>query len=163
MIKIKHTGFIGVLNYIIISFLEIRSSNFRKSKTTLLLFILLLISFRFGFVKRQLLHVLQYLLRLISEIDLEIPLQKDAVEALVAASKFGEINNRKDLFKITAELYKDPEQTVTQAMIVHRDSVLLRFGRKISESQSIIQEFLGRLFTQPNPRLHSLLGLLHLS
>jgi hypothetical protein len=54
------------------------------------------------------------------------------VEALVAASKFGEMSNRKDLLKIAAELHKDPEQTDTQAMIVHRDSVLLRLCRKIS-------------------------------
>jgi hypothetical protein len=48
-------------------------------------------------------------------------------------------------------------------MIVHKDSVLLRLCREISESQRVIQEFLDRPFTQPNPRLHSLLGLLHLS
>jgi hypothetical protein len=62
MIKIERTGFIGVLNYIIMSFLEIRSSNLYKSKTTLPLFILPLTSFRFGFIGRQLLHVLQHLL-----------------------------------------------------------------------------------------------------
>jgi len=89
MIKIERTGFIGVLNCVVMSFLEIRSSNLRKSETTLASFILLLTSFRFGFVGRQLLHVLQHLLRLISEIDLEIPPRKDAVEALVAALNSG--------------------------------------------------------------------------
>ena len=137
--------------------------NLHKSETMLPLFILLLTSFRFGFVGKQLLHILQHLLRLISEIDLEISLRKDAVEALVAASKFREMSNQKDLLKIAAELHKDPKQTDTKAMIVHRDSVLLRLCRKISESQRVIQEFLDRPFTQPNPRLHSLLGLLHLS
>ena len=57
IIKIKYTRFIGVLNYIVMSFLEIRSSNLCKSKTTLPLFILPLTSFRFGFVGKQLLHV----------------------------------------------------------------------------------------------------------
>lgn len=58
IIKIKRTGFIRVLNCVIMSFLEIRSLNLRKSKTTLLSFILLLIFFRFGFVEKQLLYVL---------------------------------------------------------------------------------------------------------
>jgi hypothetical protein len=80
------------------------------------------------------------------------------MEALIAASKFGEMSNRKDLLKIAAELHKDPEQTVTQAIIIYRESVLLCLCRKISESQSVIQEFPDRPFTQPNPRLHSLLG-----
>jgi tetratricopeptide (TPR) repeat protein len=145
------------------SFLEIRSSNLRKLETMLPLFTLPLISFRFGFVGRQLLHVLQHLLRLILEMDLEILASKDAVEALVAASKFGNMSDREDLLKFAAKLQKDPQQKDTQAMIVHRNSVLLRLCKKISDSQCVIQEFLDRPFIQPNPRLHSLLGLLHLS
>ena len=78
--------------------------------------------------------------------DLEVPAKKDAMEALVAASKFGKMSSRKDLLKIVAELHKDPEQTDTQAMIVHRESVLLRLGGKPSESQRVIQEFLDRPF-----------------
>jgi hypothetical protein len=81
------------------------------------------------------------------------------MEALVAASRFGETRNQKDLLKIAAELYKDLKQTDSKAMIVHRNSVLLRLCRKISEPQRVIQEFLDRPLTQPNPRLHSLLGL----
>lgn len=140
-----------------------RSSNLRKPETTLLSFIPSLTSFRFGSVGKQLLHVLQHLLRLYAEIDLEIPSRKDTVETLVAASKFGEMSIRKYLLKAAAELHKDPEQTDTQAMIVHRESVLLRLCRKVSDSQRVIQRFLDRPFTEANPRLHSLLGLLHLS
>ncbi len=145
------------------SFLEIRSWNLRKLETMLPLFTLPLTSFRFGFAGRQLLHVLQHLLQLISQMDLEILASKDAVEALVAASKFGDMSNRKDLLRFAAKLHRDPQQEDTQAMIVHRNSVLLRLCKKIPESQCVIQEFLDRPFTQPNPRLHSLLGLLHLS
>jgi hypothetical protein len=85
------------------------------------------------------------------------------VEALVAASKFGEMSNRKYLLKIATELHKDLELTDIQALIVHRESVLLRLCHKISDSQRVIQPFLDRPFTETNPRLHSLLGLLHLS
>jgi hypothetical protein len=116
------------------SFLEIRSLNLRKLETMLPLFTLPLISFRFGFVGRQLLYVLQHLLRLILEMDLEILVSKDAVEALVAASKFGNISDREDLLKFAAKLQKDPQQKDTQAMIVHTNSVLLRLCKKISES-----------------------------
>ena len=85
------------------------------------------------------------------------------MEAVVAASKFGDMSNRKDLLKIAAKLHEDPELADTQAMIVHRQSVLLRLCKKTTESQGLIQQFLNRPFTRISPRLHSLLGLLHLS
>ncbi|KAG9240414.1 hypothetical protein BJ878DRAFT_483873 [Calycina marina] len=117
----------------------------------------------FGSVGKQLLHVLQHLLRLYGEAGLEIPPRKDAVEALIAASKFGVMSNRKYLLSIAGELQKDPEQTHLRAMIVHRESVLLRFSKKISDSQRVIQQFLDCPFPVANTRLHCLLGFLHLS
>jgi uncharacterized protein HemY len=73
------------------------------------------------------------------------------------------MSNRKYLLSIAGELQKDPEQTDLRAMIVYRKSVLLRFSKKISDSQRVIQQFLDRPFPVANPRLHCLLGLLHLS
>jgi tetratricopeptide (TPR) repeat protein len=85
------------------------------------------------------------------------------VEALVATSKFGGMSNRKYLLSRAAELQKDPQQTDLRAMIVYRESVLLRFSKKIPESQRAIQQFLDRPFTGATPRLDCLIGLLHLS
>lgn len=122
MIKIKGIGFVGGLNCVVMSSLEIRSLNLRKSELIFPSFIPHLTSCRFTFVGRQLLHVLQHLLRLISEMGLEISAPKDIVEALVAASQFGEMSNRKYLLMIAAKLCKDPEQMDTQTMIqVRRD------------------------------------------
>jgi len=122
-----------------------------------------LTSCSFGHVGRHMLHVLQHLLRLHSEPDLQISPTRDIVEALVAASKFGTMSTRKTLLKTAAELQNDRKQLDTQAMIVHRQSVLLRLCKKVSESQRIIREFLDSPFIQPNPKLTSLLGLLHVS
>ena len=85
------------------------------------------------------------------------------MEALVAASKFGGMSNRRYLLSVASELQKDPEQTDLRAMIVYRESVLLRFSKKISESQRAIQQFLDCPFTVATPRLQCLVGLLHLS
>jgi hypothetical protein len=48
---------------------------------------------RFGTITKQLLPALQYLLRLYEKTNPEIPPRKDAVEALVDASKFGGMSN----------------------------------------------------------------------
>ena len=89
--------------------------------------------------------------------------RKDVVETLVAASKFGEMSSQQHLLTIAARLQKDLKQADLQVMIVHRQSVLLRLSKNISGSQRVIQEFLDQPQIQPNPKLHSLLGLLHLS
>ncbi|KAH8674440.1 hypothetical protein BGZ60DRAFT_404034 [Tricladium varicosporioides] len=117
----------------------------------------------FEFVGRQLLHVLKHLLRLYENTHLKIPLRRDAVEALVSASKFGGMSDRKYFLKIATDLQKDLQQTDIQAMVVHRESVLLRLNKEISNSRRVIEQFLDRPLTEVNPRLHSLLGLLHLS
>jgi len=85
------------------------------------------------------------------------------VEALVAASEFGGMSNRRYLLSIAAELQKDPKQTDLRAMVVYRESVLLRFSKKISDSQRAIQQFFDRPFALATPKLHCLIGLLHLS
>jgi tetratricopeptide (TPR) repeat protein len=96
------------------------------------------------------------------ETGLKIPPSKDAVEMLVAASNFGEMSSRQCLLTTADKLQQDLEQADLQAMIVYRQSVLSRLSRNISDSQRVIQEFLQQPWTQVNPRLHSLLGLLHL-
>jgi hypothetical protein len=73
------------------------------------------------------------------------------VEVLVAASKFGDMSNRKDLVNIAAELHKDLEQTDTQAMIVHRDSVLLRLCRK-SEGRATVHQPCSYMCSGPNSK-----------
>ena len=162
MIKIEHIGLIGLLSCVVTSFLGAKFSIPRRLNNPSSL------ShssppFRFSSVGKQLLFVLQHLLRLYAKAGLEIPPKKDAVEALLAASKFGGLSNGKYLLSKAAELQKDPEQTDLRAMIIHRESVLLRYSKKISDSQRVIQQFLDRPFPVTNPRSHCLLGLLHLS
>ncbi len=111
----------------------------------------------------MLLAVLQDLLQQYRETGLEIPPTNNAMETLIAASKFGEMSARQHSLAIAAKLQNDPAQTHLQAAIAHRQSVLLRFNGDISGSQRVLQEFLDRPQPKPNPKLHSLLGLLHLS
>jgi tetratricopeptide (TPR) repeat protein len=164
MVKIKNTGFIGLLSCVVTFFLRAKFSTPRKlSDLSLLGYHIAYLFTRFGSAGKELLLVLQHLLRLYGKTNLEIPPRRETIEALIAASKFGDMSNRKYLLSVAAELQKDPEQTDLRAMIVYRESVLLRFSKKISDSQRVIQRFLDRPVAVANPRLHALFGLLHLS
>jgi hypothetical protein len=59
MIRIERTGFIGLLNCVVMSFLEIKSLTLCKCERMSSLYLSPLLTFiRFGFVGRQLLPIL---------------------------------------------------------------------------------------------------------
>ena len=109
------------------------------------------------------LQVLQGILQLYMETGLGLPPTKDAVETLIAATKFGKMSEKQYLLTLATKLQTHPEQNYLRAAIAHRQSVLLRFNGDISGSQRVVQEFFDHQCPEPNPRLHSFHGLLHLS
>jgi ATP/maltotriose-dependent transcriptional regulator MalT len=119
--------------------------------------------FRFNSVGRNLLGVLQHVLRLYGTTGLELPPTEEAVETLLAASKFGRISKRQHLISIAMELQKKLGQTHLYAEVIHQKSVLLCLKGEISESESVIQDGLGSQRLKGAAGSHFLLGLLHLS
>lgn len=107
--------------------------------------------------------VLQGVLQLYMETGLGLPPTNDAVETLIAASKFGKMCDKQYLLTLATKLQTNPEHGYLRAAIAHRQSVLLRFNGDISGSQRIVQEFFDQQCPEPNPRLHSFHGLLRLS
>jgi hypothetical protein len=109
------------------------------------------------------LFILQRLLRLFVEMDLEIPPSIDAVETLLATTRFGDLSSRRHLLTTAAKLQKDSGQAHLQAEIVYQQSVLLRLEGKICDSKRVVRKFLDSPYLEAGSKSHFLLGLLHLS
>ena len=119
--------------------------------------------FRYRSVGEQLMPLLRHLMQQCKKSNIEIPPTRDIVEALVAASDFGGMRDQQYYLDLAAKLQKSLGQIDLHAIIVYRKSVVLRRRNSVQDSQRVIQEFLNGQVTCTSPKMHAILGLLHIS
>lgn len=90
--------------------------------------------------------------------------KKEAVEALLAAARFGNTRSRRMTLQMAADLGGNQLPEYLKASIAYSRSVLLRLEGDFHYSDRVIQEFLNGSRSEPmNKRLHSMHGFLYIS